>query len=310
MPAIRVEVRDVPGGPQGQEERIWLGSGPPPAGASPLPAPYLEELSLAGAAPGGDTFRRALLLGGGAALLYLAAVASHRPLTLLHDPSPAAAGVARALAALLAELLSPPPKGELRARLEGWRESLPARSVEAWSEAAREALCRLPAYRAARRLLLYLSVANEVDTHPLLARALREGKRVFAPRVDREHRRLLVGEVHDPRQDLEPGPFRGILEPRHARAVTPGAAFDLVVVPGVAFDRFGNRIGRGAGYYDRLLATLAPGTPTVGLLFAGQIVPRCPAGPRDRPVHALATEEGPLPLWPPLSDEGSQPPSS
>ncbi|WP_035067963.1 5-formyltetrahydrofolate cyclo-ligase [Nitratidesulfovibrio termitidis] len=102
--------------------------------------------------------------------------------------------------------------------------------------------------------------------------------------------------------DLKPGRY-GIAEPDPARCpaidmdAAPGSASsfapDLAVIPGVAFDLQGNRLGHGAGYYDRFLAHPAMArTALVGLAYAFQIVPALPVAPWDRPVHALCTEEG------------------
>lgn len=102
--------------------------------------------------------------------------------------------------------------------------------------------------------------------------------------------------------DLKPGRY-GIAEPDPIRCpaidmdAAPGSASsfapDIAVIPGVAFDRQGNRLGHGAGYYDRFLAHPAMArTALVGLAYAFQIVPALPVAPWDRPVHALCTEEG------------------
>jgi 5-formyltetrahydrofolate cyclo-ligase len=92
--------------------------------------------------------------------------------------------------------------------------------------------------------------------------------------------------------DLIPGAF-GLREPSAdlARAVAPDA-LDLILVPGVAFTLSGERLGRGGGYYDRLLASLAPRTCKIGVCFDAQILPRLPVEPHDQPVAFLATESG------------------
>jgi 5-formyltetrahydrofolate cyclo-ligase len=70
------------------------------------------------------------------------------------------------------------------------------------------------------------------------------------------------------------------------------ASIDLVVTPGLAFDRRGRRLGYGGGHYDRFLRRLPPSTIRVGIGFAAQVVDRVPAGPTDEPLDALVTEEG------------------
>lgn len=148
-----------------------------------------------------------------------------------------------------------------------------------------------PAWRSSRVLLGYASFRQEVDTFPLLAEALAEGKDLVLPRVDRRARRLDLLRVRDLGADLEPG-YQGIPEPRPGRCppAHPGA-IDLVLVPGVVFDRRGFRLGYGAGYYDRLLPSLA-GAVRVGLAFSLQVVDELPVLAHDLPVDVLVTEEG------------------
>ncbi|MBC7325946.1 MAG: 5-formyltetrahydrofolate cyclo-ligase, partial [Moorella sp. (in: Bacteria)] len=116
------------------------------------------------------------------------------------------------------------------------------------------------------------------------------GKRVAVPLCIREGRRLIASEVFAFPGDLEPGTW-GILEPKkeNLRPLAPDL-IDLVIVPGVAFDRAGNRLGYGAGYYDRFLATLRPGARCIAVGFAEQIVPDVYAEPHDRRVDMIVTD--------------------
>lgn len=243
-------------------------------------------------------YHRELLLGDGEALLRLVRMASAGRVTLIYGARDTRHNQARVLSDFLNEMASPPSKAELRRRMKAWRGGLPVDVARHQSEQVRTALVDLQAWKRAQGVLLYLSVGREVDTLPLLHQALAAGKRVFAPQVERAGRRLKVGEIRRPEDDLVPGPFQAIPEPRQAGPVADvAAAIDLVLVPGLAFDRFGNRVGYGAGYYDRLLSELPPQTPRIALLYSGQLVPRCPAGPSDQPVTALACEAGVLGLW-------------
>lgn len=148
----------------------------------------------------------------------------------------------------------------------------------------------LEVYREARTIHTYVSWQDEVATQDLLRMMLQEGKSVVTPKVisashQLEHYLLPNFEA------LMPGAF-GILEPSRDHGALPFTAMnkiDLLLVPGLAFDREGNRLGYGGGYYDRLLAELA--APKVALAFAAQIVASVPAEAHDERVDCIVTEE-------------------
>lgn len=152
-------------------------------------------------------------------------------------------------------------------------------------------LKELPTWQQAGVVMSYVSFGSEVSTHTLIKEALAAGKRVAVPLCVREGRRLIPSEILDFPDDLRPGTW-GILEPRPEclRPLDP-QLIDLVIVPGVAFDRKGNRLGYGAGYYDRFLKTLKPGTVTIALAFSEQIVPDVYAEDHDLPVDMVVTDE-------------------
>jgi 5-formyltetrahydrofolate cyclo-ligase len=135
-----------------------------------------------------------------------------------------------------------------------------------------------------------LSVGSEVSTRLLVADARQRGLRVAVPVTLTAEHRLLPTEL--PADDrLVAGPF-GILEPApDARVPVAVDGLDLAVVPGAAFDPQGNRLGWGAGYYDRLLADLRPGAPIVALAFECQLVAAIPVEPHDVPVDVIVTEQ-------------------
>lgn len=152
------------------------------------------------------------------------------------------------------------------------------------------AIAARPDFAAARTVLLSLSFRSEWDTRPLVAAALAAGKTVGAPRVDAASRMLEPCQVTNPELDLAPG-FRGIAEPLPHCAVVTLAAIDWVLVPGVAFDARGHRIGYGGGYYDRLLPLLRHDARRVSGAFELQIVASVPAAPHDVTVDAVVTEQ-------------------
>ena len=131
----------------------------------------------------------------------------------------------------------------------------------------------------------FVSLPYEVDTWPLMQQMLEEGKRVVVPRVQKDE--LLVSEVRDPERELAPGAFR-VWEPT-PQAVRPIGLenVDVVLVPGLAFDRRGHRLGHGRGYFDRFLSRLPATTRTVGLCFDFQLLDRLPTSPHDQTVQTV-----------------------
>ena len=179
------------------------------------------------------------------------------------------------------------------------REEIARRLARLSAEARREASARirchvadLPEFQRARTVLLFVSIADEVDTLPIIADALALEKTVAVPKVDRQRKAMDAHLLCDLERDLVPGVF-GIPEPRGSAIIAP-EAIDFVLVPARGFDRHGNRLGRGGGYYDRYMAS--PGFRAVrcGIAFSAQVLDELPHTPSDLPVHLLVTEEGPL----------------
>lgn len=144
-------------------------------------------------------------------------------------------------------------------------------------------------FKRARTVLFYVSLPGEVDTVPMIARAIREGKKVVVPLVDLENKELKLYEIRDTRRDLRHGSF-GVREPKPApsRRVAP-RKIDWAVVPGLAFDRKLRRLGRGAGYFDRFLKRLRRAAPKAGLAFSFQIIRRVPSERHDLKLTRLFT---------------------
>jgi 5-formyltetrahydrofolate cyclo-ligase len=159
-------------------------------------------------------------------------------------------------------------------------------------ERSRQAVARLVAsgeFQRAATVLLYDSSDTEVDTHELQRACLALGKRLCLPRAERKTRGIIVHAVRDLEQDLAPSRYN-FHEPLATLPIVPAAEVDLVVVPGVAFDERGNRLGRGAGYYDRFLERADLPAALCSLAFECQIVPAVPALAHDQRVPVIYTE--------------------
>jgi 5-formyltetrahydrofolate cyclo-ligase len=144
-------------------------------------------------------------------------------------------------------------------------------------------------FKKAKLVMFYVSLKDEVNTLSMIDEAVKMGKRVCVPVIFTEDKRLIAGEIKDRVKDLERQHF-GICQPRagHVKEV-PLEDIDLVVVPGVAFDKNNVRLGRGHGYYDRFLCGLPRSTKTIGLAFDFQVVEKLPQDSHDVPVSKTIT---------------------
>src|ERR1043166_4405306 len=140
-------------------------------------------------------------------------------------------------------------KRTLRIRMQARLTSLEAEQGARFTVRIFERMIRLPAFEKAETVLSYVSMAREVGTHNLIRHCLLAGKKVCVPAFDRERKRYFVVAIEDFDRDLGLG-YHGILEPRDAEPTATQA--DLAIVPGLAFDNRGNRLGRGKGYFDAL----------------------------------------------------------
>lgn len=179
-------------------------------------------------------------------------------------------------------------KAALRQEVLRRRRALPLADRLAASARIVASLDDLPELVAARAVLGYAAFGSEVTIDEWLARRAARGDGVFLPYVDGE--RLGIARIRDLDADTAPG-FRGIREPKAiGRSPALLDRLEAVVVPGVAFDRSGRRIGYGAGFYDRLLAELPAGIPAIGVAFEVQVVDLVPATRHDRRVDAVVTD--------------------
>ncbi len=161
-------------------------------------------------------------------------------------------------------------KQRLRRRIEAMRTALPAAEVARLSAAAAARVLQLPAFTAARHVVVYAAMRSELDPSMIADRAGREGKRVY----------------HPARRTDPPG-FVAV-DGSQDRLLPPADGV-LVLVPGVAFDASGVRLGRGAGWYDRALAE-HPHAIRVGVAFDFQLVPSVPEDAWDVRMHAVVTD--------------------
>jgi len=192
----------------------------------------------------------------------------------------------------------PPAKEEMRRKMRTILRALkPGKRAEASLEICRHAAA-LPAFRDARSVALFAPLPTEPDIHPLIEEAWARGRRVVFPLMLRigDAPRLEWHEVTSWDEMIVAGPF-GIREPDPVRCRRVGPdEIGCVLVPGLAFDARGGRLGRGGGYYDAALAEKAAGVAAIGLMFAAQEVAQVPREAHDRALHGVISEKGFLPF--------------
>lgn len=179
----------------------------------------------------------------------------------------------------------------LRCHLRAARRQLTAAEIDTYSREICRHLCQWPAFLRARAVMSFMSLADEVDTACINEAILYQGKTLCIPYLPGTEGLMEPAVITDPAGDTERGRY-GLRVPRpdRLRLLSP-RQLDMVLVPGVAFDRQGRRLGMGGGYYDRFIPRLA-GAITVGVGFSLQMVARVPAETWDVPLHYLVSEQG------------------
>ena len=178
-------------------------------------------------------------------------------------------------------------KVALRERMRSTREAITPEQYTAWSTAITARLSEV--LRPFETILVYSSKPPEVDTRPLIASLLGEGKRVIVPIIQREDCSLRLSYITTP-DVLVPSTFN-VPEPIGHEIPADPADIEVALIPLLGFDAAGNRLGYGAGYYDRFLAQHTH-FPTVGVAFAVQQCVDIPHETTDQPLDAVVTDTG------------------
>lgn len=180
-------------------------------------------------------------------------------------------------------------KTTLREQAKNRRNSMSRELILGYGENIRNRLYQHVWFTSSHSIFIYVSTPNEVPTYAIIEKALEDGKTVSVPRVSGK------GEMHaipiqSTATDLIPGHF-GIMEPKpYLNRISP-REMDLILVPGLLFDRKGYRIGYGGGYYDKYLAKVSTDCKTIGLAYDQQITNNLPHDSFDKKVMLIITEK-------------------
>lgn len=176
-------------------------------------------------------------------------------------------------------------KRELRSRMRDERAAIPEAARVQMASAVEERLFSLPEVRNAGTVMAFSSFGSEISTKDIIARLLESGRRVLLPYVDEAGIEAAEVTLEEPPRATGGGPA----EPQ-TRTPVPPEAIDVVIVPGLAFDPSGFRLGYGGGHYDRFLRRLPDRSLRVGLAFHSQVVDRVPRGSGDERLHLVLTD--------------------
>lgn len=182
-------------------------------------------------------------------------------------------------------------KSDLRKNMLIQRKNMKVEDVVVLSNKIIETIMELPKFINSKSIMLYLSFNNEVNTYPLAKWCLENGKKVVVPYCIKETREIIPFEINNFTKDLTKSSF-GIMEPKHDLLKKADIKdIDLIIVPGVAFDENCNRLGFGAGYYDRFLPKRAKNTSIIGIAYDYQVINKIPTGIYDVPLDFIITEK-------------------
>lgn len=179
-------------------------------------------------------------------------------------------------------------KDEIRKIVLDKRGKLTKKKVETASKSIIEIIKDLEVFKESRMILSYMPYGQEVDIMPLNQFILDNEKRLCLPRV-RSSTEMDCAEVESLSEKMIKSKF-GIMEPSPELKPSNLESIDLILVPGLAFDREGNRIGHGKGYYDRFLAQIKKEMFTLGIAYAFQVFDTLPSDPFDKKVKGIVSE--------------------
>jgi len=181
-------------------------------------------------------------------------------------------------------------KQRIRCEMRKLRRNLPESLVTSWSKQIADYFCSWSIYQQCKSIMFYLAMPDEVQTEQMIKDALRLGKQVCVPLLGEKHGEMTAAEITSI-DELIVGKY-GLKMPNQetARLILP-SSIQMVVVPAVAFDRNGNRLGLGAGYYDRFLPK-AINSVLIGMTWECQLANILPDEEHDIKMQYLMTEHG------------------
>lgn len=180
-------------------------------------------------------------------------------------------------------------KKEIRKSIIKNRDLIDANVKQEMDDSIFEKFINSNFYKCADVIFTFVSFASEVDTKKIIEYAIKDKKTVCVPKVISKDEGFIIYKING-LMDLEEG-FYGILEPKNTCEIIDYESIDFILMPGVAFDKFGGRIGYGGGFYDRYLSSLKRDIPKIAIAYDLQIVDKIPMTGLDIYIDGLITEK-------------------
>jgi 5-formyltetrahydrofolate cyclo-ligase len=180
-------------------------------------------------------------------------------------------------------------KTDIRRFILEQREKVNHHTREEWDKSVFLKLINSEFYKKASVIFAFVSFRSEVDTHRIIARALEDSKIVCVPKINSKEKGIEIFKINS-LEELDSGYF-GVLEPKEGCPVVEPDDVDLILMPGVAFDRQGGRVGYGKGFYDRFLRNMNKKVDKIALAYDFQILDKVPMDEFDVPIDGIITNE-------------------
>tara|TARA_R110002072_G_scaffold150953_4_gene299873 strand:+ start:99491 stop:100078 length:588 start_codon:yes stop_codon:yes gene_type:complete len=186
----------------------------------------------------------------------------------------------------------PRSKSELRAQLKNRLDGVSEQERTDASTQLCQRLIGTSYYQEAETILAYASMASELSLDPLIEHAISDGKTVCVPRIDWDHKAMEPAQIRNLDADLRMGRY-GVRAPVGGCPLVEKSTLDLILIPGLGFDSGLRRLGRGAGFYDRMIDALGMPRPLmVGVCFGCQVIERVPTEAHDWLMDRVFAETG------------------
>ncbi len=179
-------------------------------------------------------------------------------------------------------------KKSLRKQMRVIRDSISPQEKELYDQ---NIFCKITTsafYRESKNIFIYVSFGSEVETHRIIEQAIKDNKTVYVPKVINRVEGMAAVKI-TALSELKASSF-GILEPETISEEAKPWQLDLILIPGLAFDKRGGRLGYGAGYYDRFLNDAKPETNKIGIAYSCQVIDEVPMEEKDIFVDSIITE--------------------